>query len=162
MARVVLHLGSNLGKRIKNLALAAYFINKKIGPILEMSGLYETEAWGKSDQSDFLNLVIISEYADSPEELLLKIHWIENKLGRIRFEKWGERLIDIDILFFGDQIIEKANLKIPHPEITNRNFVLVPLNEIMPEFIHPVLERPIRDLMEQCEDTKKVRLLEYE
>jgi 2-amino-4-hydroxy-6-hydroxymethyldihydropteridine diphosphokinase len=155
---LVLHLGSNLGSRIKNISLAKLFIEQKIGKILKCSSLYETEAWGVTDQAKFINLALQLETDLDPLAVLEEIHWIEDKLGRERNQHWGERTIDIDILFFGDQIIKKANLKIPHPEITNRNFVLVPLEEIIPDHIHPEIKKTIRELKEECQDTSKVWL----
>lgn len=155
---IVLHLGSNLGSRNKNLSIARFLIESRIGTVVKASSLYETSAWGNTEQDDFLNVAYVVETELSPEDLLKSIHDIEQKMGRVRLELWGERLIDIDILFYNDQIIKKANLKIPHPEITNRNFVLVPLNEIIPEFIHPVLKKSINKLLTACSDTGEVRL----
>jgi len=156
-AVVILHTGSNLGKRLKNLCLANYFIEREIGLITISSSVYETEAWGKTSQNLFLNQALVVETQLEPVDILNVIHRIEKDMGRIRFEKWGARIIDIDILFYNDQIIKKDNIKIPHPEITNRNFVLVPLNEIMPDYIHPSQSKPISLLLEECKDQCAVR-----
>ena len=160
MAEAVLHLGSNLGNRIKNISLAKLFIERQIAKISHSSSLYETEAWGVTDQKNFINTAVIIETDLDPESVLDKIHQIERLLGRVRYERWSERTIDIDIIFYNDQIIEKANLKIPHAELTNRNFVLIPLDEIIPDRIDPKTGRTIRELKEACSDTSKVWLYE--
>ena len=159
MNSVVLHLGSNIGSKKSNIDLAILLISQEIGLINTQSSYYVTDAWGIEDQPSFINAAVIVDSLLEPEEILEKIHVIEQKLGRRKIEKWGPRIIDIDILFFNKQIIEKANLKIPHPEITNRNFVLVPLKELMPEFVHPVLHTTIEYLCEKCEDKGRIRKL---
>ena len=132
-------------------------ISSRIGNISKSSQLYKTAAWGKEDQDDFLNKAIISQTDLTPDEVLSEIHIIEAKLGRQRIEKWGPRIIDIDIIFYGEKIIKKPNLIIPHPHLTNRNFVLIPLMDIIPEFVHPELEQSITELNELCTDTSEVR-----
>lgn len=155
---IILHLGTNDGFKVKNLLVAKHLIESNLGSVISSSSVYETSAWGVEDQEDFLNLALIIKTELSPEELLVGIQEIENKMGRIRHEKWGKRVIDIDILFYNQQIIKKANLKIPHPEITNRNFVLIPVYEIAPEFIHPELNKSITTLKDECQDTGEVKL----
>jgi len=120
-----------LDNREKNLSSAIELINKQIGTIIKKSSIHKTKAWGKTDQPDFLNMVIKIETKLDPQKLLKQCLSIENELGRIRKEKWGERIIDIDILYFNDLIINDENLKIPHPLIQEREFVLKPLNEII-------------------------------
>ncbi len=153
---LVLQTGSNIGSRLKNLALARHFIQYALGPLDLVSSVYESEPWGVKDQPAFLNQVFTVNCDKSAEAILSEIQEIEHMMGRTRIRKWGERIIDIDILFLDEQIIEKANLKIPHPEITNRNFVLTPLNEILSDFIHPVLHKSINELMAECKDECKV------
>jgi 2-amino-4-hydroxy-6-hydroxymethyldihydropteridine diphosphokinase len=153
----ILHLGTNIGAKTNNLQLAEMMISSRIGNISKSSEIYKTAAWGKEDQDDFLNKAIISQTNLTPDEVLSEIHIIEAKLGRQRIEKWGPRIIDIDIIFYGEKIIKKPNLIIPHPHLTNRNFVLIPLMDIIPEFVHPELEQSITELNELCTDTSEVR-----
>ncbi|MBT8234190.1 MAG: 2-amino-4-hydroxy-6-hydroxymethyldihydropteridine diphosphokinase [Saprospiraceae bacterium] len=156
MNELILHLGTNQGSRIRNLDLCQLLINQQIGFVESVSSDYETEAWGNTDQPSFINRALLLQCRLSPEEVLKKIHIIESKLGRIRKIKWGPRIIDIDIIFFGQQIIENPNLKIPHTELTNRNFVLIPLMDICPSFIHPILNKTVKDIYKVSKDTLKV------
>ena len=149
-------LGSNLGKRAQVLKNAATIINNKIGKVKTYSSIYETLAWGNEDQPAFLNQVITVETSLSPQELLITINQIEDDLGRIRHEKWGERLIDIDILYYDDTIISSKELTVPHPEISNRKFTLIPLVEITPDFIHPVIGKTQKELLTDCSDELEV------
>lgn len=153
---IFLSLGSNQGDRSTNLFDARKRITKSVGKILRASSVYSTAAWGVTDQPDFLNQVIEIETTLSPGALLDATHKIETSLGRIRSGKWGARIIDIDILFYRDAILNTAHLVLPHPELPNRKFVLVPFNEIAPGFIHPVMKKTIHDLMEGCRDTLAV------
>lgn len=155
---IVLGLGSNLGDREKNLLLAIKKINEQAGTVSAVSSLYKTEPWGKGDQPDFLNQVIVLESLLHPLPLLRKLQVIEGELGRKKTVKWGPRLLDIDILFFGSEIIAQENMTIPHPAIADRKFVLQPLCEIMPSFIHPLLQKTSRQLLEECRDELKVKL----
>jgi 2-amino-4-hydroxy-6-hydroxymethyldihydropteridine diphosphokinase len=157
--KLILHLGSNVGRRRRNLEVATHLIDIKIGKIELRSSYYITEAWGVKEQADFINLALIVHTTLPVEKVLDITQQIESLLGRKRTIRWGERIIDIDILFYDDQIIKKANLIIPHPQITNRNFVLVPLNEICPEFIHPELNQTINKLLLRCKDNSRVALL---
>lgn len=131
MKGIFLGLGTNLGNRKKNLSDAIALINSQIGNVVKKSSIHETKAWGKTEQPDFLNMVIQIDTELQPQNLLEKCLSIENKLGRIRIEKWGERIIDIDILYYNDLIIDEENLKIPHPLIEDREFVLNPLKELI-------------------------------
>jgi 2-amino-4-hydroxy-6-hydroxymethyldihydropteridine diphosphokinase len=146
MNEVYLHTGTNLGDKAANLEQANAWISQEIGPIVRASSVHRTKAWGITAQPDFLNQALLVHTALNPFELLEKIHWIERKMGRVRRIKWGERLIDIDILFFNDAIIEEENLSVPHPYLHLREFVLAPLREIAPELVHPVLGKSIRQL----------------
>jgi 2-amino-4-hydroxy-6-hydroxymethyldihydropteridine diphosphokinase len=152
MNKVFLLIGGNLGDRKQNLDLAVFNISKTVGKIKKRSAIYESKAWGKTDQPDFLNQVILLESKNNANEILNKILKIETNMGRNREEKWAERLIDIDILFFNDAIIETENLKIPHPLIQERMFALKPMAEIDTNFIHPILNKTISELIENCKD----------
>jgi 2-amino-4-hydroxy-6-hydroxymethyldihydropteridine diphosphokinase len=156
--KAVLHLGSNKGLRSKNIQLAKMLLEASAGKTHKASAFYETEAWGKKDQRDFLNMAMLMETSHSPDELLDIIHKVENKIGRNRIEKWAARVIDIDILFYNSDIIKNDHLKIPHPEITNRKFVLVPLKEILPDFRHPETGKTVSQMLEDCNDSSWVNL----
>lgn len=131
MPLVYLSLGSNLGERCDYLRRAITMLDEHY-TIVAVSSVYETAAWGKTDQPDFLNLVLALETPADPFTLLDTIQAIETELGRVRRERWGERTIDIDILFFGDQVIDQPRLSVPHPRLWERAFVLRPLYEIAP------------------------------
>lgn len=154
--QVFLLLGSNLGDRPQVLAAVREMIAEQAGSIVNQSAIYETEPWGITDQPAFLNQVIEITTSLLPEDLLRIILNIEHDLGRIRYERWGARVIDIDILYFGQTIMDSARLTLPHPRIQDRRFVLAPLAEIAPDFIHPVLQKTTSKLLEQCPDTSAV------
>jgi 2-amino-4-hydroxy-6-hydroxymethyldihydropteridine diphosphokinase len=156
MNKVFLLLGSNLGDRAATLSHAVKLL-EDTEKIIGSSSVYQTAAWGKKDQPDFLNQVIILETALTPDKLLKKIMGIEMQMGRVRADKWAERTIDIDILYFNDEIIVSEHLKIPHPQIQSRHFTLIPLNEIAPGFKHPVLNISTVQMLERCEDKLEVR-----
>jgi 2-amino-4-hydroxy-6-hydroxymethyldihydropteridine diphosphokinase len=155
---IFLSLGSNLGDRLANLQKGIVFLENQIGMISAKSAVYETSAWGKEDQSNFLNQAIQLESKLSPEELLAKIHVIEKSMGRIQTEKWSERIIDMDLIYFGGRIINTPNLVVPHPLMTQRKFVLIPLAEISPEFIHPQLQKSNAALLHECRDDLAVNI----
>lgn len=155
--KTYLLLGSNLGDRKLMLKNAAAVISQKIGVIESYSSIYETLAWGIEDQPAFLNQVIKVETSLHPQKLLTTINGIEKELGRVRHQKWGERLIDIDILYYNEDIIETENLVIPHPEIINRRFTLIPLAEIAPNYVHPVIKKNQTALLEICKDKLEVK-----
>jgi len=154
---IFLLLGSNSGDRSDQLKMAIDLIENEIGKIIIKSKIYETIPWGKVDQPLFLNQALKIESPLSPNELLINAQSIEQKLGRTRLEKWGERLIDIDIIYYRDKIIDSSNLVIPHPHLTERKFVLVPLTEISPEFAHPILQKSNAELLKECNDTLGVK-----
>lgn len=120
---------------------------------LQASSLYETAPWGNEDQPPFLNLCVVGQTDLLPEELLKLTNSIESSLGRTGREKWGPREIDIDILFYDDLAIDMPDLEVPHPHIAERAFVLVPLAEIDPDFIHPILKKPVSELRNDVSDT---------
>ena len=145
-------LGTNIGDKTGNLKTACDKITAHCGTILSHSAIYETSPWGIEDQPSFLNRVIKLETKHSATELLELLLEIEKEMGRIRDKKWGERIIDLDILYFNEEIIVKENLKIPHPELHNRKFTLIPLAEVAPDFIHPVFNVSTKQLLERCVD----------
>jgi len=145
-------LGSNLGDRQENLDRARHEISRSVGEIITTSSIYKTAAWGNTNQPDFYNQVIEIRSTLDPDKLFLETQLIEQKMGRVRKEKWSPRIIDIDILFFGDLIIETENLTIPHREIPNRKFTLLPLAEVTPDFIHPVLKKSVLQMLAACTD----------
>ncbi|HQT21751.1 MAG: 2-amino-4-hydroxy-6-hydroxymethyldihydropteridine diphosphokinase [Sphingobacteriales bacterium 17-39-43] len=152
-------LGSNLGNRRKYIKSAISEIEAKLGSIAQRSSIYQTASWGKHDQPDFLNQVIELKTILKPQDLLSGILSIEADLGRKRVEKWGSRIIDIDILLYEDQVINEAELIIPHPYLAFRRFCLMPLFEIAPEFIHPVLKKNIQELLLELSDDLFVKRL---
>ena len=157
MNRTYLLLGSNMGDSHQQLQTAIKKIEDNIGTLVRHSGLYATAAWGNTHQPDFLNQVILVETTLSAAETLQQILTIEYKMGRVRTLKNAPRIIDIDILFFNKEIINEMNLAVPHPEIQNRRFVLVPLNEIAPNLKHPLLSKSIHQLLINCPDQLEVK-----
>lgn len=159
MIDVFLLLGSNLGDKQGFLQQAITLIAGEIAPIVKRSSVYETAAWGKTDEPNYLNQVIKLRTDIAPRVLLEKILAIEHELGRKRTEKWGSRTIDIDILFYGDLVIEEPGLNIPHPQLHNRRFTLSPLEEIAPKLLHPVLHKNISELKSELKDNLNVKKL---
>ena len=149
-------IGGNIGNRVSFLQKSIESIEQSCGKISNKSLLYETQAWGKTDQDPFLNQVLKISTDLSPTELLEKLLTVEKQLGRIRDEKYGARTIDIDILYFGDEIISEPRLTIPHPRIAERRFVLVPLAEIAKTLIDPMLQQSIEILLKNCTDQLEV------
>ncbi|MDO9509175.1 MAG: 2-amino-4-hydroxy-6-hydroxymethyldihydropteridine diphosphokinase [Thermovirgaceae bacterium] len=142
-------LGSNLGDRLATIRHATLLLKEKAVSIAASSDVFESEPWGLSDQPSFLNACILAETEDSPRDLLLKIQSIENELGRVPRFRWGPREIDIDILFMDGLTINEEDLTLPHPEMHRRAFVLVPLSQVAPQWVHPLLGRNVRDLAMQ-------------
>lgn len=157
MNKLYLLLGSNLGNTKTQLVKATRQIEKQIGKAIRQSGLYSTAAWGNTKQPDFLNQVIIVQTNLSAPQTMQTILNIEKKMGRIRTVKNAPRVIDIDILFFNKEIIEQEHLSIPHPQIQNRRFVLVPLNQLSPNLKHPVLNKTVHQLLINCPDRLNVK-----
>jgi 2-amino-4-hydroxy-6-hydroxymethyldihydropteridine diphosphokinase len=151
-------LGSNLGDRSAKIANAIAYIHSSCGVVLKTSSLYETEAWGFNSENKFLNQVILIDTAMQADDLLQNILNIELLLGRVRknTDNYNSREIDIDILFFNDEIIYQQDLKIPHPLLQERRFTLLPLSEIASEIKHPVLNKTIKELLSECNDQLKV------
>lgn len=157
MNSTYLLLGSNMGNSAEQLTTAIRNIEKKAGKLIRKSHRYATAAWGNINQPDFLNQVILIETALTASGLLETILAIEKLMGRVRTVKNAPRIIDIDILFFNKEIIAQKNLMVPHPEIQNRRFVLIPMNQIAPHFIHPALKKSIHQLLLTCPDQLNVK-----
>ena len=153
-------LGGNLGNREENLRKAIELTTANIGEIESISSVYETAAWGKTDQPSFLNQAISVKTHLTAIEVLDKALEIEQMLGRIRKEKWGERLIDIDLILLGNEVVDIENkLQLPHPQMQNRKFVMAPLAEIAPDIVHPVLGKTISEIFENLTDNLEVKKL---
>ncbi len=159
MNKAVLLSGSNMGDLSRNMESALIMISQNAGVIKNTSFIYETEAWGKIDQPAYYNQVIELNTTLDANTLMQKLLQIEKMMGRERTEKWAPRLIDLDILYFNNEVINEPDLKIPHPHLHERRFTLVPLSEILPDMLHPVLKRSNKDLLELLTDTLKVRVL---
>jgi 2-amino-4-hydroxy-6-hydroxymethyldihydropteridine diphosphokinase len=157
MNKTYLLLGSNMGNSQKQLSKSILLIEKQIGKLLRQSGLYSTAAWGNTNQPDFLNQVIMVETELSAIQTMQTILNIEKKMGRLRTVKNAPRIIDIDILFFNKEIIDREYLNIPHPQIQNRRFALVPLNQLSPNLKHPVLKKTVHQLLIHCPDKLNVK-----
>jgi 2-amino-4-hydroxy-6-hydroxymethyldihydropteridine diphosphokinase len=159
MKLTYLCLGTNLGKREENLRLASAGIEVNIGKVLQYSAVYESEPWGFDADTEFLNMVVKVETKLSPVQLLEEILNIESSIGRIRSDvQYLSRTIDIDILLYEDLIIDEKSLKIPHPLMHERRFVLTPLCDIAPERVHPLLLMSFASILEVCKDNSKVKL----
>ena len=149
--------GGNLGNRKETLAKASELINKHCGKIMKSSALYETAAWGKTDQPLFLNQALELHTHLTARQLIRCILKVEKMMGRIREEKYGPRLIDIDILLFNNEKHNYDFLRLPHPEMQNRRFALLPLTEIAADVIHPVFNKSITELLAECPDKLAVK-----
>ena len=162
MVNLFLGLGGNVGNVSEKLKIALEEINKKIGRVIAKSSTYKTEPWGNKNQDFFLNQVVEVQSALGAEDVLKKILEIERLLGRNRDKdnQFAARTVDIDILFYGDEIIRLADLIIPHPRLHLRSFVLTPLFEIAPEFFHPSLNKKIKDLLKDTPDRSDVKIFE--
>ena len=162
MNKYVILIGGNLGNRLSNLQKARLLIEKMAGSIIEFSSIYESKSWGFSCENDFLNQVLVVESNLIPIRALKIFQQIEIQLGRLPHtnEEYLSRTMDIDILFFNDSIVVTDYLIIPHPKIQDRLFSLLPLNEIMSQFIHPQLGLRISDILQNCNDKTPTKLYE--
>ena len=156
MSLVYLQLGSNIGNRINLLHTAILEIEKHIGIIINMSNIYESSPWGVDKQSNYLNQILLVETNCTVKSVLVNALKIENIIGRKRDVKWSARVIDIDIIFFNNAIVESPELCVPHKYMHKRNFVLIPLNEIASKYIHPIYKKNVETLLDECQDLGKV------
>lgn len=149
--------GGNQGDRLLYLQQALDLLNEHDGKVVNHSPVYETAAWGNERQSAFLNQALEFDTTYNARELMTKLLWVEEQMGRQRLERYGPRTIDIDILFFNNGIYATPELIIPHPELQNRRFVLQPLSDIAADFIHPVLKKSVSQLLQECPDELPVK-----
>jgi len=156
MNNVYLLIGGNMGERMANLAAARARINIDCGRITASSSIYETEAWGYKEQDAFLNQALVIETHLEADALMDTILKIELALGRKREIPLGPRIIDIDIIYYNDEIINTSSLTIPHPSMAQRKFVLMPLTEIAPVYMHPILLKTNEVLLKECRDSSVV------
>ena len=148
MHKVFLGLGSNVGNKVENIKKAISFLKKNITDI-QIAPFYISKAVGYENQEDFINTVIKGYTNLSPIELFQFTKEVEKKVGRVYRFHWGPREIDIDILFFDDLVLDTENLKIPHPRLHERDFVLFPLKDLDENFVHPVFDKTIKDLIKE-------------
>lgn len=151
-------LGSNEGDRAALLQRAQQSIESHIGQVIQASSIYETASWGNESLPPHLNAVLLVQTLLTPQAALKRIHEIEHDLGRKRIERWGMRVIDIDILFYNHIIVQEAELTIPHPLMQERRFTLVPMAEIAADFVHPIFQVTMAALLDSCTDPLEVRL----
>jgi len=156
--KVVMSLGGNLGSVKQTFNNSIIALKERLGELVACSSIYQTKAWGVENQSDFLNQVIVLKTELSPSKVLQLCLAIEKEQGRDRYgkKKWHERVIDIDVIFYEDNVIDTTDLKIPHPYLQDRNFVLFPLAEIIPHFKHPILGKTMLELKKCCKDKLQV------
>lgn len=149
MSTIYIGIGSNLGNREENCDKAVSLLKDNGIKVTQFSSMIETEPWGLEGQPKFINMAVEAETVLSPQKLLKLLKGIESEIGREESERWGPRVIDLDILLYDDLILKTSELEIPHPHISERDFVLKPLSEIAPEMIHPVLKKSISELLLQ-------------
>lgn len=159
MNQAFILLGTNLGDKRANLQQAILSISANLISIVSNSDIYETAAWGNTNQDNFYNQVIEVKTELSANDLLQKLLQIETQMGRVRNQKWEARIMDLDILYFNHEIIDTENLKVPHPYLHVRRFTLAPLVQIAPEFLHPVFNKSNTELLENCSDNSEVKLV---
>ncbi len=152
MARACIGIGSNLGGKETNCRKALEFLERKGIEVVSRSAAYITRPWGKTGQPDFVNMAACLETGLPARELLNVLLETEKEMGRVREEKWGPRVIDLDLLLYGDEVISEPDLNVPHPLMHEREFVLRPLAEIAPDAVHPVLKKSVRQLLRELEE----------
>lgn len=159
---IYLLLGGNLGDKIAVQNEAAQLISERIGAVLQRSSVYESEPWGFDNAPTFINQVLKIESNATPHEILEQTQRIEKELGRVRNDAPGysSRLIDIDLLFYGDVVVDTVDLQVPHPQIQNRRFTLLPMAEVAAQFVHPALSQTMEALLEGCPDDSIVKIID--
>lgn len=161
MNGIYILLGSNMGNRLEYLREAEQLLITEGIQVLDESSIYETEPWGKTDQAWFLNVILQIETSNEPQVLLSILLKVEQTLGRIREEKWGERCIDIDLLYYHDKELSSESLTVPHPGIVDRRFTLVPLAEMCPLETHPKTGKTQIQMLADCSDELDCKLTDY-
>ena len=162
MNGVFLLLGTNLGNKTENLQKALNLLQNSEVHIVDHSSVYQTAPWGKEDQGWFLNMVVKVDSTLSPESLLRHCQDVEQRLGRKRIEKWGSRIIDVDILYYDDIEINQEDLTIPHPGIAMRKFTLIALDELAPDEKHPILNLTQKEMLHVCPDELECSLTDIQ
>ena len=154
---IYLSIGTNIGERLLNIEKASELISNRLGVIRSVSSTYETGAWGYISDNRYYNNCLSLSTSLSPQDLLSEIKSIEMSMGRVRnSDGYSDRIIDIDLLFYGSEVIDIPGLKVPHPRLGERKFVLVPLLEIAPDLVHPQFQLTIREMAEQCKDNSDI------
>lgn len=156
MNKAYLLTGGNIGQRELHLRRATGLIGERCGRVVLCSSIYETAAWGNSEQPGFLNQALLVHTEMAAGEMMTALLGIEKEIGRVRQERYGPRVIDIDILLFNHEIHNEPLIRIPHPQLANRRFALTPLAEIAGDYMHPVLHKAITRLLEECPDELEV------
>jgi 2-amino-4-hydroxy-6-hydroxymethyldihydropteridine diphosphokinase len=159
--RVFLLLGGNQGEVEQTFRLCLSILEKEIGKIVKISSLYQSEAWGPIEQDDFLNTLFVFRTHIPPMLLMKKLLQIESRFGRKREVKYGPRTLDLDILFYGNLILNSEQLTVPHPHIKDRVFALEPLVELSPNFKHPILNKTMQELLSNTTDTLEIKKLKW-
>lgn len=160
-AKVILSIGSNKGNKLKNIEECIELIHNKIATVISTSKVYETPSWGFESDA-FYNCALLVHTSKSPEKLLEEIFWVEKELGRVRTDsnEYQAREIDIDIIVFDEKIIKTNSLEVPHPRMQHRLFVLKPIQDLQTDFVHPVLKKNIKELIEECSDTSEFKIVQ--
>jgi 2-amino-4-hydroxy-6-hydroxymethyldihydropteridine diphosphokinase len=156
--KAYLLIGGNLGDRVSSLNQARALLTLRAGSITAVSAIYETAPWGIAEQASFLNQALQLETSLTAEELMQHILHAEEEIGRVRAEKYGPRIIDIDILLFNNEAFSHPTVTVPHPQLANRRFALQPLTEIAATYVHPILKKTISELLDDCPDTLPVQV----
>ena len=159
MSQVLLSLGTNLGERRQNLRRAVRALDREM-VVTAVSPIYETEPWGEPNQPDFLNICLAATTTQPPRQLLKSIKQIEQDLGREETYRWGPRLIDIDVIFYDDVVVAEEGLNIPHARLADRAFVLTPLADIAPDWVHPITGKTVVEMLNAVYSTAVRRLPE--
>lgn len=153
-------LGGNLGDKKAIFSRAIIRLTEELGELIDCSSIFETEPWGFEADEFFWNQVLVIQTDKDPQEVLVATKAIEIELGRERgLERYASRTIDIDLLFYDDRVLDEENLQLPHPRMIDRNFVLKPMVEIAPDFVHPVFNKSLAQLLSECDDTLEARAI---